>query len=208
MPTPQEMHVVFYGTVIAHIIISGIIIVISYLRRNERTKFLSLLFGINLGVFLSIVFIGINYVKFQPIDFVAFLGYSLIVSYVATIEIPGYVLLSKYDTNLVSTLRNIRQKSIQLSYNFDSLGELKEYFNENKKILNSTVVDQITENFIKRCEIIKNLDKSLYETTIKEVGEEIQRISSRSKHPFPKLIEILSLAGISFLTGQLLNYLF
>lgn len=207
MPAPQEVQIVLYGTIIAHIIISGIVIAIGYLRRNERTKILPLLFGINLSFFLSIIFIGINYVEFQPIDFVAFLGYSLIVSYIVTIEIPGYVLLSKHDANLVNILRNIRQKSIQLSYNFNSLDELKGYFNKNKKILNSTIVDQVTENFIKRCETIKNLDKSLYEITIKEIGEEIQHVSSRSKHPFPKLIEILSLAGISFLLSQFLNYL-
>jgi F0F1-type ATP synthase assembly protein I len=207
MPIPQESQIAFYGTVISHIIISSVIIAISYLRRNERTKFLPLLFGINLGVFLSIVFVVINYSEFQPIDFVAFLGYSLIVSYVVTIEIPGYVLLSKHDANLVNILQNLRQKSITLNYNFDSLDEIRKYFNENKKILNSTVIDQLAENFIKRCETIKNLDKSLYETMIKEIGEEIQHISSRSKHPFPKLIEIFSLAGISFLMGQFLNHI-
>ena len=53
-----------------------------------------------------------------------------------------------------------------------------------------------------------NLDKSLYEVTIKEIGEQIQQISARSKHPFPKLIEIMSLAGISFLLGQFLNHFF
>ena len=54
---------------------------------------------------------------------------------------------------------------------------------------------------------MKHLDRIHYDTTVKELGERIQQISDGSKHPFPKLIEILSLAGISFLIGQFLTHL-
>lgn len=206
MPLAQESLMIFYGAIIVHGIISTIIIVVGHIQKTERTKFLPLLFGINLAVFLAILFAGTNYLQLQAIDFVAFLGYSMIISYVITIEIPGFILLSKHDVNLVDTLQNLRERSIQLNYNFDSIIDLRKYFDKNKKILRSTVITSLTDNFIKRCETIKNLDKSLYEVMIKEIGEQIQQISSRSKHPFPKLIEIMSLAGISFLLGQFLNH--
>lgn len=208
MPLTQELQIIFYSAILSHVSISIIIMIVGYVRKNERTKYSPLLFGVNLLVFLSTVVVGTNYLDFQLIDFVSFVGYSLIISYVLTIEIPGYILLSKYDSKLVEILQNLRQKSIQLNYDIDSVDNLRTYFDENKKALNSVTTNELLDSFIKRCKTIQNLDKSLYEVTVKELGEHIQFVSRRSKHPFPKLIEILSLAGISFLLAQFLNQLF
>ncbi|QLH11259.1 hypothetical protein [Nitrosarchaeum sp. AC2] len=208
MALTDALQIIFYGIIASHIIVSIIIIIIGYLKKNERIKHLPILFAINAFVFVLLVSIGTYFIDFKLIDFVAFIGYSIIISYVVTIEIPGYFLISKYDSNLTDVLQNLRQKSIQLNYNFDSVIDLRTYFNENKNTLSSITINELLDSFIKRCETIKNLDKSLYEITIKELGEHIQSTSSRSKHPFPKLIEIFSLAGISFLLGQLLNYVF
>ncbi len=202
-----DIQIIFYVGIISHIIISSIITIIGHLRKNERIKHLPILFGINAFTFLITVFVVTHYANFQIIDYVAFIGYSVIVSYVLTIEIPGYILLTKYDSKLIQILQNLRQKSIQLTYNFGSLDDLRQYFNENKETISSSTVTDLLDSFIQRCETIKNLDKSLYEISIKELGEQMQQISSRSKHPFPKLIEIFSLAGISFLLGQFLTYL-
>ena len=208
MSLTPELQIIFYSVIATYIVVTITITIVGYLRRNERTNQLPILFVVNALVFLISVLAGTHYIDFQIIDYVAFIGYSIIISYVITIEIPGYVLLSKHDSTLTVILQNLRQKSIQLNYNIDSVGDLRKYFNENKDTLSSITINELLDSFIKRCETIKNLDKSLYEVSIKELGEQMQQISSRSKHPFPKLIEIFSLAGISFLLGQFLNYVF
>ena len=196
----------FIVSFLTHLIISITIIVISSLKKTQRTKYLPLLFGINCIMFLSIISIIPNFVELEPIDFFAFIGYSLILSYVIVIEIPGYILLSKHDSNLEKILQDFRQNCIQLNYDFNIVS-LRNEFNINENIFNELNTKQLIENFIKRCETIENLDSTLYGITIKEIGEEIQYIS-RSKHPFPKLIEIFSLAGLSFLLSQFLTHLF
>ena len=208
MQLTSELQIIFYGVIVIHTIISVIITIIGYIIKNERTKYLPVLFGVNAIIFLIVVLVGTYYIDFQTIDYVIFIGYSVIVSHVITIEIPGYILLSKHDSKLIDILQNLRQKSIQLNYDIDSLDDLRKYFDGNKETLSSSTVNELLNSFITRCETIKNLDKSLYEISIKELGEQIQQISSRSKHPFPKLIEIFSLAGISFLLGQFLIYFF
>ena len=208
MALTEELEIIFYIALIFHIIVSVVIIIVGIRYINERTKYLPFLFCVNMMVFVASILIGTTFVDFQIINYVAFMIYSMIIGYVVTIEIPGYVLLSRYDSKLTTILQNIRRKSIQLNYNIDEIKDLRSYFDNNKQNLSSIIISDLVESFLKRCETIKNLDKSLYEITVKELGEQIQFITSRSKHPFPKLIEIFSLAGISFLLMQFLNYIF
>ena len=207
MHIPQNSEILFYVAIVAHLSISVIIIIVGIIHKTDRIKHQPILFGINLAVFLAIVFVGSHYLEFSNLDFVSFLGYSLIVSYVITIEVPGYILLSNYDKNLVKILQSIRKNTIDLNYNFEKINDLERTFEENKTMLKTISIDEFIDQFVKRCKTIQNLDKSLYEITVKELGEHIQFVSRRSKHPFPKLIEILSFAGISFLLAQFLNHL-
>lgn len=199
----------FYATITVHTIISIVIIVLGWLHRTDRTRRMPILFGINLGIFLIGAFIGINYFEFTKIlDLVSFLGYLIISCYVVAIEIPGYILLSRYDQRLADAMQNIRRQTISLNYDFGNLSTLQSTCQTNRTELESVSIYDILEEFVKRCTIIGNLDSQLYNLALKELGEQIKSVSERSKHPFPKLIEIMSLAGISFLLGQFLNHFF
>ena len=104
MVLTEEVQIIFYVALIFHIITSVVIIVASIIQRNERTKYMSFLFGVNTIIFAVTILLGNHIVDFQIIDYVAFVGYSIILSYVVTIEIPGYVILSRHDSNLTSIL--------------------------------------------------------------------------------------------------------
>lgn len=205
----QNLQNIFHLTIGIHIAISIAIIALGFLHRKDRVRTLPLLYVINLGIFLVASFVGSNYFDIsKTLDLVTFFGYVIIASYVISIEIPGYLLLSRYDDKLLDALQNIRRKIISLNYDIVKISDLEILCQENKKQLETIFVYDILEEFIKSCKTIKNLDKSLYEVTLKEIGERIGNVSEQSKHPFPKLIEIMSLAGISFLLGQFLNHFF
>jgi hypothetical protein len=79
---------------------------------------------------------------------------------------------------------------------------------ETNKFLSKEQIDDLLFDYIKECDRTGNFDKFLWELSITEITSTIGRISSRSKHPIPKLIDILSLAGISFLIAQIIDFLF
>lgn len=205
----QDLENIFYLIIGIHVAISIAITVSGFLHRKDRTRILPLLYMINLGIFLVTSFVGPIYFDIsRTLDLVTFFGYVIIASYVISIEIPGYIMLSRYDEKLVEVMTNIRKQTISLNYNFDNLEKLRTTCESNKQYLEDASIYDILEEFVKSCTKIKNIDVQLYHLVLKELGEQIKSVSDRSKHPFPKLIEIMSLAGISFLLSQFLNHFF
>lgn len=205
----QDLQNVFYIVIAIHLIISVVIIVSGFLHRKERTRILPLLYVANLGAFLIASFAGsIFYDITETLELVVFFGYAIIASYVISIEMPGYLILSRYDDKLLDALQDLRKKIISLNYNLGNISDLETFCQKNEKQLETVFISDVLNEFIKSCKTTKHLDTSLYEVALKEVGEAINTVSTRSKHPFPKLIEIMSLAGISFLLSQFLNHFF
>jgi hypothetical protein len=121
---------------------------------------------------------------------------------------PGYLKLSLYDENQLKKLENLRSKLIEMRYSFDkSFEDLKKDLQENAFVLKEEKIDDLLNKFVVVCDRIKNLDVSLWSLTLEEITERINNVSKRSKHPFPKLIDIISLAGLSFLLAQFLKLL-
>jgi len=133
--------------------------------------------------------------------------YDLVISYVIAIEIPGYFRILRYDEKCVVGLNELRKNLVKMRYSFELLGDLKEKVKGNSEILADENFGYILNDFISLCDQIKNLDINLWELTLSEITEVINRISQRTKHPFPKLIDILSLTGLSFLLAQVLKLL-
>lgn len=204
----SDYNQIFLISIILH---SAILIVIAILLRrskNRRTKILW-----NLAIANTIIFpIGIlvaSYIQ-SPISLLttlAYVAYSLIVAFVLGIEIPGFLLLSKFDGKLVESLEDLRKDLVIMGYSFDHLAKLKTTASTNKEMLSSAQLDTLINDFIGSCERMKNLDKTSWSIALAEVTSSIKTFSERSKHPFPKLIDILSLAGLSFLLAQFLKLL-
>jgi hypothetical protein len=207
MPFPAGYEFVPPVALAIHAIGSGIITAYHVKKKTERTKHFPLLFLINLVLFTVIVLVGYYIWDFQQlIDVLALIAYALVGAYVAAIEIPGYILLSRFDERLADSLQTFRQKVLMLNFGFSGFPEVESAFNSLKKPLKDLTIDDVVGHFVESCKRIKQLDRTHYDITVKELNDRIQHVSDRSKHPFPKLIEILSLAGISFLIGQFLSH--
>lgn len=141
------------------------------------------------------------------LNILSWIIYDLIISYVVTVEIPGYLRLSKFDEVSIQSLRDIRKCLIKMRYSFKSLRDFEIAMKRNAGILSEEHVKDLLNDFADLCERMKNLDLNLWELTLSEITKAMSRISQRSKHPIPKLIDILSLAGLSLLLAQILKLL-
>ena len=138
----------------------------------------------------------------------SYIMYSLAGAFVIAFEVPGFLLLNRFDVRIVDALEETRKDLVAVRYSFESnLPKLKSGWSVGVAILRSTQVYPLMENFLVTCERLKNLDKTFWELVLSEVTLSIRSFSERSKHPFPKLIDILSLAGLSFLLAQALRLL-
>lgn len=131
--------------------------------------------------------------------------YSLVAAFVIAIEVPGFLLLSRFDGMIVDALENIRKELVAIGYSFDHLVQLKTVSSANKEAVRSAGLYSLIEDFIGTCDRMKNLDKTFWGLVLSEVTHSARFFSERSKQPFPKLIDILSLAGLSFLLAQFLK---
>lgn len=139
---------------------------------------------------------------------VSWIGYSFIIPYVFAIEIAGYIKISKFDDKKLDILKSIRKKLVKTSYSLKEIKKLKVEVEDNKMFLSKQQIEDLLCDYIEECERTGNFDKFLWELSLTEITSSIGRISNRSKHPFPKLIDVLSLAGMSFLIAQIIDFLF
>ena len=192
-------------------IIYIIIIIIASLKvrknKSERVRQLLKFIILNGVLFLLGMFLLIFVLPLSMLNLLTWIVYDLIISYVIAIEVPGYLKISNFDNKIVLTLQDCRKSLIKMRYSFDSIEILKTTVNNNTKTLSEEKVGDLLNDFINFSERIKNIDNNLLGLTLNEVSNSINRISQRSKHPIPKLIDILSLSGISFLIAQILKIL-
>lgn len=133
---------------------------------------------------------------------------NTIIAYAIIIEVPIYYLLNEYDKKLINILSSIRSNLISLNYDYNKLIDIREIIKENKIILDNMPLYTLLLDFIDLCERVKNYDKNMLHIMIEEVNLNINMIQSLEKHPFPELIKIISLTGISFLLAELYHLVF
>lgn len=136
----------------------------------------------------------------------SYIVYSLVISFVAVFEIPGYLMLARYDERVVDALEKTRDDLLALSFSFDAK-LLREGWSTRKDVLKPTYLFPLIDGFISTCERLRNLDKTFWQSVLSEVNASIRSISDRTKHPAPKLIDILTLSGLSFLIAEFLRLL-
>lgn len=176
--------------------------------KSYRTKFLWKLFLLN-GLFFSLGLIILVVILPQSdLTIVSWVIYDFLISYVLCLEIPAYLKLSKYDENLVTILKDLRGDLVKMRFAFDtSLDNIKKRKNENASFLKEENLDGLLQDFITVCDKINNLNENLWNLTLNETSNLIDDVTKRSKHPFPKLIDIVALSGLSVLIAQMLKLL-
>ena len=94
---------------------------------------------------------------------------------------------------------------LRLKYSYDEFGGFKTKAQNLSPVLIQSGLNTLVSDFNNSCESTNNLDETIWEILLSELTTKIDSFFLRAKHPFPKLIDILSLAGMSFLLAQILR---
>jgi len=135
------------------------------------------------------------------------LVYISTASFVICVEIPGYLILSRRDEDTVGRLRQIRQALIETRYSFDHVQKLKTQTEDSSSVLLELRLSDLLNEFINSCEHLNNVDRDFWGLVLSETTNAIKDVSNSSKHPIPRIVDFLSLAGLSFLIAQILKLL-
>jgi hypothetical protein len=140
-------------------------------------------------------------------DFITIFGLILVVVYVITIEVPGFLMISRYDETSVDLLEVIHQNLVLSISSFEpAIPTLEKLLQQNKDRFEELHVYQNLNYFVSSSkEMNPQINKSVFDLLLFEINQTIKETDDSSKHPFPKLVDILSLAGLSFLIAQLLK---
>jgi hypothetical protein len=204
------MSVDFSYLIVAAIAIHTVILVILTITvkgaKEDRTRILWKLLVLEV-VLLPVAFVILYYLQ-PPISWLtttADVVYAVVVAFVLGLEVPGFILLSRFDEGIVNALEELRNDLITLGYSFDHLGQLKTTIERSKSRLNSARIGGLVIDFVASCDRMNNLDRNFWGLVLSEVTTASRFFVERSKHPSPKLIDVLSLAGLSFLLAQFLK---
>lgn len=140
-------------------------------------------------------------------NFLTIFGLLVIAVYVITIEVPGFLKLSRYDEVSVDLLEEVQRNLVLSVTSFEpSIPILDEMLQKNKGRFNELHVFQNLNYFVTSSkEMNPQINKSILDLLLYDISQTIKKTADSSKHPFPKLIDVLSLAGLSFLIAQLLK---
>lgn len=176
--------------------------------KEERTKFLWKLFaiaGTSFSLGLTLLFI---FLPQSTLFIIAWVVYDFLIAYVFFVEFPAYMKISKYDNDFANALKDLRSELTKIPFSGNSvIVTLKEKRSTYSSFLKSENIDQLLQDFILSCENMGNYNEHLWSLTLNELSALIDDVVKRSKHPFPKLIDILALSGLSILLAQLLKLL-
>jgi hypothetical protein len=124
------------------------------------------------------------------------------------IEVPAYLKISSFDGNLSDILKDLRKELLEMQFSFAvHLQNLKTKRNSSRSYLEGENLDKLLEDFIAFSDEIENLNENVWSLALNETSSFIDEVTKRSKHPFPKLIDILALSGLSLLIAQFLKLL-
>lgn len=174
-----------------------------------RKKSLSSLFLLNLAVFylgLVSVYLWSNNNQSTLQNFMTVYGLLTIGVYVISIEIPGFLILSHYDEKSIEVLQIARGHLIESTFDFSpSIQRLQALIKKCKSRLEELHLYTNLNYFVKSSTQMNQINRSVLDLLLAEINQSIRSVSQKSKHPFPKLIDVLSLTGLSFLIAQLLR---
>lgn len=204
-----DVSTLFWLSIIVHTVLISVLLVFVASEHNKRNSLLIFPLIAEGVLFLIIFLIIVHY--YPPSNLLLFgtiLVYSVIIAFVFALEIPGFILISRHDQKVVNGLSKVRSTLVPLKYAFSkTYVKFKDAFSTNEEHLKETNLFDLVYDFIKYCNQLKNLNEKFWELLLTELTRTIEVYNKRSKHPYPKLIEVLSLTGLSFLIAQFLHIL-
>ena len=175
---------------------------------NNRTSFLWKLVLLNIFFFSAGLAALVIFLPQSLLNILSWIVYDLVITYVFCIEIPAYLKISGFDEKLVNNLKDLREVMIKIPFSFgDSFQEFKTKKENSASHLKGENLDNLLDNYISFSDRLGNYNEKVWTLTLSETSSFIDEVTSRSKHPFPKLIDLLALSGLSFLLAQFLKLL-
>jgi len=194
--------------IIAYFIVLVCLFRLSWKSNEGRKKSLSYLFIFNMVVFyagLTAVYFWLNLTP-DIRDFMIVYGLLTIGVYVGTIEVPGFLILAHYDETSVDILEETQKNLILSKSSFEKgIQGLEKILASNKPRLDEIYVYENMNYYIESSREMGQSNKSVFDLLLMVINQSTRSTSDRSKHPFPKLIDVLSLAGLSFIIAQFLK---
>mgnify|MGYP007084710247 CR=1 FL=1 len=193
----------------AHTLITVFAAYIACRKYSTREKSLWKLFGLDsfgFVVVLTAIFLIMGEPK-NTLELLSRVVYAVVGTFAVLVEIPGYLILSRNDEMEIEQLTKVREALVKTGYSYASLDDLKKRVQTNTRTLEDLNLSDLLGEFVESCERMKNVDRNYWNLVLAEITYRIDDVSKRSKHPVPKLIELLSLAGLSFLIAQFLKML-
>jgi hypothetical protein len=176
--------------------------------KNNRTRILWKLAVLDTSLFSVGLMTLIFFLPQSPLNILSWIVYDSLITYVLCIEVPAYLKISSFDDNLSGALKGIRKELVEMHFSFAvHLQNLKTQRDSNRLYLEGENLDNLLGDFIAFSNEIENLNENIWNLTLNETSNFIDEVTKRSKHPFPKLIDILTLSGLSLLIAQFLKLL-
>jgi len=132
----------------------------------------------------------------------------IITTYALSAEIPGFLLNSVYDGGVLNCLSTLEEAVLLASVQPDTgTAKVREILASNSQYLRDVHLNTLLEHCLRRFEQIQNVDASLIHTLLTRIESVRETVGGRSKHPFPRLVEIMGLGSCAFLLGEILTIL-
>jgi hypothetical protein len=208
MPMQLDQAMLILSAVVVHTVVTGIASYLLYKSPSRRSRSLwplTVIEGTAFAIGLPILYTLLR--PQQTLETLSLVVYVAIGSFALILETPGYLMLSKHDEKTTRELDEIRSILIRTAFSFDEVAKLKSRSAKDQCVLEETGIGSLVDDFIVSCERMGNIDRSFWNTVLSELTRVIADVSNRSKHPVPKLVDILALTGLGFLLAQLLRTL-
>ena len=189
---------------------------LSLRQSSDRNKRLIVPMLLNFAAAIGIVIFAILYpcklLALNPfgVSHQEFFVALLLVSVCAVcVEVPGFLLNLAYDKKKEDALQNITDLllDVRLSPTENNRRKLQDSAEAGRAILDENHLG----SFISKCadEFLKlgNADTALLNILTDQVRREQSKVSERSKHPFPVLIQLLGLSSVVFVLAEILAIL-
>jgi len=174
--------------------------------KSSRTSVLWKLAILNISFFSAGLIALVYFLPQPPLNFLSWIVYDLLITYVLCIELPAYFIISSFDDKFVNSLEGLRKELIEMPFSFKNhLQALKDKRDDSISLLKGESLEKLLDDFISFSEKIGNYNEKVWALTLSETSALIDDVAKRSKHPFPKLIDILALSGLSLLLAQFLK---
>lgn len=189
--------IIFYGT--------------KKVNSRDRDKFICFLFNFIL-VLISVLFVDyfINLFSINTqFKMYSFILLYLFLCYFISIEVPGYIILERFDLKILNVLDELLKSLYDLKINgLDYYNQFEDIFRNNESNLRPdyphlcTIIDKLLPDLSRR-----RINNDEFDAILYQINSAIRLTKNNSKHPFPKMIDIIQIIGISFIITQLLKIL-